>query len=85
MRWQLVPIRLSKMLISTHIHRKEYGVIRFQIKYDYRRTQNLECFLKRKGADLPITDNPNDYKSDLVFWADIGIWPCRNCCRSIHK
>ena len=40
---------------------------------DHRRTQNLECFLKRKGADLPITDNPNDYKpGDLVFWSDIA-------------
>ena len=40
---------------------------------DHRRTQNLECFLKRKSADLPITDDPNDYKpGDLVFWADIA-------------
>ena len=40
---------------------------------DHRRTQNLECFFKRKGANLPITDNPKDYKpGDLVFWADIA-------------
>ena len=40
---------------------------------DHRRTQNLECFLTRMGAKLPITDNPEDYKpGDIVFWADIG-------------
>ena len=40
---------------------------------DHRRTQNLECFLTRVGAKLPITNNPKDYKpGDLVFWADIA-------------
>ena len=40
---------------------------------DHRRTQNLECFLKRMGAWLPITDNPKDYQpGDIVFWGDIG-------------
>ena len=40
---------------------------------DHRRTQNLECFLTRAGAKLPITNNPKDYKpGDLIFWADIA-------------
>ena len=50
-----------------------WGETRPDRNIDHRRTQNLECFLKRKGANLPITDNPKDYKpGDLVFWADIG-------------
>ena len=40
---------------------------------DHRRTQNLECFLTRAGAKVPITDNPKDYKpGDIIFWGDIG-------------
>lgn len=36
---------------------------------DHRRTQNMECFLTRKGAKLPITNKASDYKpGDLVFW-----------------
>jgi uncharacterized protein YijF (DUF1287 family) len=40
---------------------------------DHRRTQNLECLLTRKGAKVPITDDPKDYlPGDLVFWGDIA-------------
>ena len=40
---------------------------------DHRRTQNQECFLKRQGAKLPITNNPKDYlPGDLVYWGDIA-------------
>jgi len=40
---------------------------------DHRRTQNQECFLKRKGAKLSITDKPEDYlPGDLVYWGDIA-------------
>ena len=40
---------------------------------DHRRTQNLECFFKRMGAELPITDDPEAYlPGDIVFYGDIG-------------
>ena len=40
---------------------------------DHRRTQNQECFLKRMGGELSITNNPGDYKpGDLVYWGDIA-------------
>ena len=36
---------------------------------DHRRTQNQECFLKRKGASINISNNPKNYKpGDLVYW-----------------
>ena len=40
---------------------------------DHRRTQNQECFFKRMGGKLSITNNPEDYKpGDLVYWGDIA-------------
>ena len=40
---------------------------------DHRRTQNLEYFLTRMGAKIPVTDNPKDYQpGDIIFWGDIG-------------
>ena len=40
---------------------------------DHRSTQNMECYLTRKGAKLPITKNPEDYKpEDLVFYGHIA-------------
>lgn len=36
---------------------------------DHRRVPNLEAFLKRKGAAVPITKNPEDYQpGDIVSW-----------------
>lgn len=36
---------------------------------DHRRVPNLEVFFARKGEELPITDNPDDYKpGDIVTW-----------------
>jgi len=36
---------------------------------DHRRVPNLEVFLKRQGASLPITKNPEDYlPGDIVSW-----------------
>jgi len=40
---------------------------------DHRRTQNQECFFKRMGGKLSITNTPEDYKpGDLVYWGDIA-------------
>jgi len=39
---------------------------------DHRRVPNLMTFFKRMDCELPITDNPNDYKpGDIVAW-DLG-------------
>lgn len=50
-----------------------WGLEKPDANIDHRRTQNIECFLKRKNAQLPITKNAKDYKpGDLVFWDGIG-------------
>lgn len=36
---------------------------------DHRRVLNLMAFFKNQGAELPVTDNPADYKAgDIVCW-----------------
>ena len=50
-----------------------WGLTTTDRNIDHRRTQNMECFLTRKGAKLPNSDDPADYKAgDLVFYADIA-------------
>ncbi len=53
--------------------RRIWGLTGPDKNIDHRRTQNMECFFNRRGASLPITDNPQDYlPGDLVFYGDIG-------------
>ena len=50
-----------------------WGLTKAYSSIDHRRTQNMECFLTRKGAKLPNSKDPADYKAgDLVFYADIA-------------
>ena len=43
---------------------------------DHRRVPNLQTFFKRRGAALPVTQNPADYKpGDLVTWMVDGSRP----------
>lgn len=59
---------------------KIWGLSRPDKNIDHRRVPNLEAFLKRQGASLPITDKAEDYlPGDIVSWrlggriAHIGI------------
>ena len=62
-----------KVNFNSYPSKKIWGSTSPDRNIDHRRTQNLEYFFKRKGASLPITNNPQDYKpGDLVFWADIA-------------
>ena len=48
---------------------KIWGLKRPDKNIDHRRVPNLETFLKRQGAALPITKNPEDYQpGDIVSW-----------------
>jgi uncharacterized protein YijF (DUF1287 family) len=48
---------------------KAWGLKRPDKNIDHRRVPNIEKFLKRKGASLPITKNPEDYRpGDIVSW-----------------
>ncbi len=48
---------------------KIWGLKRPDKNIDHRRVPNLETYLKRKGASVPITKNAADYKpGDIVSW-----------------
>ncbi len=48
---------------------KNWGLKGPDKNIDHRRVPNLEAFLKRRGAAVPITKNPGDYKpGDIVTW-----------------
>ena len=48
---------------------KHWGLTRPDSNIDHRRVPNLETFLKRQGAALPVSDVPADYRaSDVVAW-----------------
>jgi uncharacterized protein YijF (DUF1287 family) len=46
---------------------KLWGLSKTDTNIDHRRVPNLQTFLKRRGASLPVTDNPRDYlPGDLI-------------------
>lgn len=48
---------------------KNWGLKRADKNIDHRRVPNIEVFLKRRGASLPITKNSKDYRpGDIVTW-----------------
>lgn len=48
---------------------KIWGLKKPDKNIDHRRVPNLETYLKRQGAALPITENPEDYQpGDIVSW-----------------
>ena len=50
-----------------------WGLTKPDSNIDHRRTQNQECFFKRQGASVPITNNRDDYlPGDLVYYGDIA-------------
>jgi len=47
----------------------KWGLSRPDKNIDHRRVYNLQAFFKRRGAALPVTRNPRNYKpGDLVTW-----------------
>lgn len=48
---------------------KLWGLKSTDTNIDHRRVPNLQAFFTRKGQSLPVTQNPDDYKTgDLVTW-----------------
>lgn len=55
---------------------KIWGLSQPDSNIDHRRVANLETFLTRKGAQLPVTSDAKDYKpGDLVTWRLGGTLP----------
>jgi uncharacterized protein YijF (DUF1287 family) len=46
-----------------------WGLTRPDPNIDHRRVPNLQTFLKRRGAELPTSSDPAEYRAgDLVTW-----------------
>ena len=57
------------MKANFSIYPKNWGATSIDTNIDHRRVPNLETFFKRKGKELPISQNPDDYKTGaLVTW-----------------
>lgn len=54
---------------SFEMYPKTWGLNRPDTNIDHRRVPNLETFFRRKGKELPITQNADDYKTGaMVTW-----------------
>jgi hypothetical protein len=55
---------------------KKWGLSRPDTNIDHRRVLNLEIFFARKGVEVAVTSNPEDYfPGDLVTWTVGGSLP----------
>ncbi len=53
-----------------------WGLSRTDRNIDHRRVPNLEAYLERQGASLPVSSNPENYlPGDLVTWRLAGNLP----------
>lgn len=58
-------------------HFKDYphnwGLTKPDSNIDHRRVPNLQTYFSRRGKDVPVTDDPQDYwPGDLVTWKVLG-------------
>ena len=61
--------RDMKAAFNAYPNPKKWGLSRPDANIDHRRVYNLRKFFERRGAALPITHNPRNYKpGDLVTW-----------------
>ncbi|MGF1628436.1 MAG: DUF1287 domain-containing protein [Kiloniellaceae bacterium] len=57
------------MTAAFEAYPQHWGLSRPDSNIDHRRVPNLEAFLKRQGAALAVTDDPQNYRpGDLVAW-----------------
>ena len=60
----------TDMKANFSVYPKHWGLSRPDTNIDHRRVPNLRVFFTRHGQSLPVTDNPDDYKTgDIVTWA----------------
>jgi len=54
---------------NTYPNPRKWGLSKPDTNIDHRRVYNLRKFFQRRGAALPITHNPRNYKAgDVVSW-----------------
>lgn len=65
-----------KANFSVYPSKRIWGLSRPDSNIDHRRVPNLQVFFRRYGQELPISDDPNDYRpGDLVTWMLPGNLP----------
>lgn len=53
-----------------NLYPKNWGLTSTDKNIDHRRVPNLMTYFKRQDAELPISQNPKDYKAgDIVCWS----------------
>ncbi len=62
----------ADMKVNFAAYPKIWGLRGADKNIDHRRVPNLQTFLKRKGAVLPLTSNPQDWKPGDIFTSLIG-------------
>ena len=61
---------------SKYPSKRIWGLTKPDTNIDHRRVLNLQVFFRRKGKELPVSDNGLDYDSgDLVTWVLPGNLP----------
>lgn len=59
-----------------NVYPKRWGLSSTDTNIDHRRVPNLETFFRRKGKELSVTQNPNDYQTGaIVTWIINGKLP----------
>jgi len=54
---------------SEYPNLQKWGMTKTDTNIDHRRVPNLEIFFERNGEELPVTNNPKDYKTgEIVTW-----------------
>lgn len=57
------------MKANFNLYPKMWGASKTDTNIDHRRVPNLQMFFKRKGKELPLTNNANDYETGaIVTW-----------------
>lgn len=54
------------------VYPKRWGLARPDRNIDHRRVPNLETYLARQSAKLPVSDNPQSWRPGDIFTAMIG-------------
>jgi uncharacterized protein len=64
------------MVRAFALYPRRWGLTRTDTNIDHRRVPNLETFLRRHGAAIAVSANPDHYKpGDLVSWIVAGSLP----------
>jgi uncharacterized protein YijF (DUF1287 family) len=64
------------MMIAFDSYPSNWGLTEPDSNIDHRRVPNLQAFFRRRGVELPVTEDPADYRpGELVTWMLPGNLP----------